>query len=220
MGFTSKILLTLLASIWSVSISAQNYSFDFDSLLEHNPYYAPILKSVADTFGLFEREEPLEFTVATDFKALSKNKHKDLYQEATVIYQIADTLAITRKVRIKPRGEFRLKNCRYAPLRVNVKQTEEIFQLLDDLDKIKLVVPCRSQNVYQTYVFNEFLAYKLYNVITDYSFRVRMLKVYFEPTKGKEEIQHIYTFIIESHKSLAKRTESLPYKLEKVASTH
>ncbi len=220
MGTVLRGLAILLFLSFGHIKSTAQHSYDFDSLLKHNPYYEPVLRAVADTFKLFEDQYPLEFTVSTDLKALAKNKYKDVYQEATVKYQIADTLAITRKVRIKPRGEFRLKNCRYAPLRVNVKETTEIFELLDDLDKIKLVVPCRGLNVHQNYVFNEFLAYKLYNVLTDYSFRVRLIKVDFHDTSGKQEPQSIHTFIIESHKNLAKRTDAFPYELEKASAKH
>ena len=196
------------------------FSYDFDSLLQHNPLFEPVLREVADTFQLFEKEEPLEFTVTTDLKNLIRNKYNDTYQEAVVSYQIADTLAITRKVRVKPRGAFRLKECQYPPLRVNVKKTKEIFEVLDQLDKLKMVVPCKGSGSYQSYLYNEYLAYRLYNVLTDYSFRVRLIKVNYQNTAGKMEVGSAHTFIIESQKSLAHRLESIPIKSEKIGSRY
>ena len=172
---------------------------------------------VFDTFQIFGPEEPLEFTVSTDFRALSKNKLNDEYQEAQVIYQLWDTINISREIRIKPRGVLRLKICSQPPLRVNVKKTKNVFQLLDDLDKLKLVVPCRGISAYQNYIYSEYLAYKLYNVITDNSFRVRMIRVNYYDTGGKVKAGNAYTFIIESHESLAERQQSIPISNEKIS---
>jgi len=194
----------------------QKHSYDFDSLLQANPLFIPILRSVADTFQLFNHETPLEFDVFTDLKLLQKNRYKDVYQEAKIQHQIADTLTITRQVRIKPRGAFRLQECRYPPLRVNVKQTQEVFELLDQLDKLKMVIPCSGTDRHQIYIFNEFLAYKLYNIITEYSFQVRLLKVNYHNTSGKMQAGSAHTFVIESQKSMARRLSSIPIKNEKV----
>ena len=172
---------------------------------------------VMDTFQIFGPDEPLEFTVSTDIKGLSKNKFKDEYQPAKVIYNLWDTISIYREIRIKPRGEFRLKNCSNPPLRVNVKKTQEVFQLLDDFSKLKMVVPCKGGGNYQAYIFTEYLAYKLYNVITDNSFQVRLIRLDYEDTSGKTKPGSAYTFIIESEKALAKRRECIPIKNEKIS---
>lgn len=213
----NRLILTVLISMltaWSPLMCQKVH--DFDSLIQSNPYLEPLLKFAADTFQLFGPEEPLEFTVLTDFKALAKNKFKDEYQDATVMFDVTDTLRITRVVRVKPRGEFRLKNCRYAPLRVNVKKTQEVFDVLDHLDKLKLVVPCSSSDSYQQYIFKEFLAYKLYNIITDCSFKVRLIKVNLKDTGGKVQQQYSYTFLIEDEESLAKRLQAIPLDNERI----
>ncbi len=210
-----RLIITILLTLGIMSSKAQQ-TFDFDSLIQTNPLFEHALRMAADTFQIFGTEEPLEFAVATDFKQLIKNKYKDIYQDAVVKYQVSDSLILTRQVRIKPRGEFRLKKCQYPPLRVNVKKTEEVFGILTDLHKIKMVTPCRGIGSYQEYLYKEYLAYKLYNIITDYSFKVRMLKINYQNTGGKEEIGSVHTFIIEDQNALAKRSEALPIKNEKL----
>ena len=201
-----------------MGLTGQAVRHDFDSLLEHNPLFGEFMRNTFDTFQIFGPDEPLEFTVYSDFRALSKNKFKDEYQQAEVVFQLWDSILISRDIRIKPRGDFRLKNCSQAPLRVNVKKTKQVFQLLDDLNKLKLVVPCKGANIYQDYIFREYLAYKLYNVITDNSFRVRLIKVNYHDTGGKLKPNSAYTFIIESPKSLAERQHSIQIKSEKISS--
>jgi len=193
-------------------VAAQSPHYDFDSLLQHNASFKSIASQVFDTFQIFGPEEPLELTVSTNFRALIKNKYKDEYQQATVIYKLWDSINISREIRIKPRGVLRLKVCSQPPLMINVKKTEKVFQLMDDLDKLKLVVPCKGSNTYQEYIFSEYLIYRLYNIITDNSFRVRMIRLHYFDTGEKLKPGHSYTFIIESHESLAKRQQSMPLK--------
>ena len=45
------------------------------------------------------------------------------------------------------------------------------------LNKVKLVTHCRGANKYDAYVLKEYLAYKIYNELTDYSLRVRLLEI-------------------------------------------
>ena len=196
---------------------AQTPHYDFDSLLQQNTSFQLMAQQVFDTFQIFGPEEPLELTVSTDFRTLTKNKYQDQYQPATVIYNLWDSINISREIRIKPRGVLRLKVCSQPPLWVNVKKTKEVFQLLDDLGKLKLVVPCRGTSAYQQYIYSEYLIYKLYNIITDNSFRARMIRVNYSDTSGKLKPGHSFTFIIESHESLANRQQSMPIKIENLS---
>lgn len=212
------IFITLLiCTTYIGNVNGQTVHYDFDSLLQHNPMFEPMVKIVLDTFELFGPEEPLELTISSDLKALVKNKYKDEYQVANVIYNLWDTINISREIRIKPRGEFRLKNCSNPPLRVNVKKTEEIFELLDGLGKLKMVVPCKGSSYYQSYIFSEYLAYKLYNIITENSFQTRLIKASYFDTSGKVKAGQAYTFIIESEKNLAKRRECVSIDNERVS---
>lgn len=199
---------------------AQQRHYDFDSLLQSSPQFEALAKIVFDTFQIFGPEVPLELTIESDLKGLGKNKYKDEYQPAKVIYDLWDTISVSREIRIKPRGEFRLKNCTNPPIRINVKKTEEVFRLLDDLGKLKMVVPCKGSNTYQNYIFTEYLAYVLYNIITDYSFQVRLVKVNYYDTSEKIKEGEAYTFIIENQKAMAERLESVPVENERMSAKY
>lgn len=213
-------ILVIVIALPGNTIWSQSLYYDFDSLLQHNVHFGPVAKMVFDTFQIFGPEVPLEFSVSTDLKALAKNKYDDEYQTADVIFNLWDTVNISREIRIKPRGEFRLKNCSNPPLRVNVKETEQVFELLDGLSKLKMVVPCKGSTTYQDYILNEYLAYKLYNIITENSFLVRLVKVKYFDTSEKIKAGEAYTFIIESEKAMAERLEAIPIDNEKVGAKY
>lgn len=214
--FKSVSTLAIVAWLCTNPAPGQTAHYDFDSLLQSNPQFEPLARMVFDTFQIFGPQQPLEFTVSTDLKALSKNKYKDEYQPAHVIFNLWDTINISREIRVKPRGEFRLKNCSNPPLRINVKETDEVFELLDGISKLKLVVPCRGSSAYQDYIYTEYLAYKLYNIITENSFKARLIKVHYFDSEGKAKAGEAYTFIIESEKALAERRESIPIENERI----
>jgi hypothetical protein len=71
---------------------------------------------------------------------------------------------------------------------------------------LKLVFPCGKSSNYQQYILMEYLAYKIYNQLTDYSFRVRLMKIKLIDLSDKEPIYDKYGFFIEPDKSFGERT--------------
>jgi hypothetical protein len=69
-----------------------------------------------------------------------------------------------------------------------------------------MVTHCRYGN--EEYLLKEYLIYKLYNVLTDYSFRVRLLKVVYINTYKKSKPIETYAFLIEPTEMLTSRTNS------------
>jgi hypothetical protein len=72
-------------------------------------------------------------------------------------------------------------------------------------------------NTYQNYIFLEYLAYKLYNIVTEYSMQARLAKAYYFDTSKKNRSGEAYTFFIESDKALAKRMECVQIDNERIS---
>jgi len=71
-GSKKILILALVAIIMHIeNVYSQGVHYDFDSLLEHNFQFKPLLSMVMDTLKIFGPDEPLEFTVSTDMRALS-----------------------------------------------------------------------------------------------------------------------------------------------------
>jgi hypothetical protein len=68
-----------------------------------------------------------------------------------------------------------------------------------------MVAPCSSGYEFEQYVLKEFLIYKMFNLITDESFKVRLLNLTIQDSlKAKKHFKE-YAFVIEPSKELAKR---------------
>ncbi len=128
-------------------------------------------------FGLFEGEERLNVSLSFDIAAFMRDKPEDEYLDASIMIftEGADTMAAD--IKVSARGNFRRRNCDFPPLMLNFKDAETGYSDIDALKKVKLVSHCMPDEDYETYVLREYLAYKIYNIVTDYSFRVRLLNI-------------------------------------------
>jgi hypothetical protein len=158
-----------------------------------------------EDFTFFNRSTPLKMELVSDFKKLVRRKFDEEYQEASLNVKISDEIEIRHNIRIKPRGNFRLKNCKNPPIMLNFKKGEFPVANLKNLDKIKLVNTCSDGNRYEEYLLKEYLAYRLYNMITENSFQVCFVKIDFVDTGRNEKVHTNYGFLIEEGDAMAER---------------
>ena len=150
--------------------------------------------------GLFDSNEILEVTLETDFKNLISKKREGKYQPAKLIIK-GNSYAI----RVKTRGNFRLENCGFPPIFLNFSKTEFAANTNENLKKIKLVNACKMQDSYTKLVLREYQIYRAYNLMTDKSFKVRLLNINYVDTSGKMKSVTQYGFVIEEDKVMAER---------------
>jgi len=161
-------------------------------------------------FGLFSNDEVLNLSLRFDVVEYKREKPKDEYMKALLTYHINDKDSINKEIRLKSRGEFRNNFCSFPPIRLNFKKTDFEKEDLKKIEKMKMVTHCNSGN--ETYLFKEYLVYKMFNVLTDYSFRVRLVKVAYINTNEKKKMKPIYSyaFFIEPVEFLAERNKTIP----------
>ena len=188
------------------------------SLLSVFPVYAQEAETVAmtDTLELFNTEDPLHLTLSSDFRNLIKTKFKGKYQPATLTYYLADSTPVEKAVRIQARGEFRRKFCYFPPIKISFKKSNLATEVEHPLKTLKLVTNCKSSKEYEQYVLKEYLTYKLFNALTDSSFKARLARITYVDTSGKMKSRTNYAFFIEHVKHLAARLECLEIESEKV----
>jgi hypothetical protein len=198
-----------VAALFAPTLHAQQY--DFDSLYHASEEFRNQIKVMQDTLDIFNQDQALGITLETDFVNLSKRKHNKEDQEAMLTYGFNDTVQVTRKIKVQPRGNFRLKNCHNPPLQLNLPKKEAAFKQFEEFDKIKMVGNCKNYKTFEQYILAEYLVYKTYNLLTAYSFRVRLLKVHYIDSKGNDnrKPQGTYAFLIEPEKQLARRLEGV-----------
>ena len=167
-----------------------------------------VVDTLNQDFGLFSKEDVLNLSLRFDITHYTRKKPKDEYMNAILTYHINKTDSINKEVRLKSRGEMRNGHCDFPPIRLNFKKTE--FPNAPDLDKIeklKLVTHCEYGN--EENLLKEYLIYKLYNVLTDTSFRVRLVRIEYINTYKKRKPINTYGFFIEPIEILAERVNAI-----------
>lgn len=170
--------------------------------------------AVSDTlpdFGMFTNEDVLQLSLRFNVTEYTRKKPKEEYLDAILTYHISKGDSINKNVRLKSRGEFRNGYCSFPPLLLNFKKTDFSRDDLNKIDKMKVVTHCQSGN--EDILFREYLVYKLYNVLTDSSFRVRLVKINYINTFKQSKTISAYAFFIEPIDLLAERINSIPVDL-------
>jgi hypothetical protein len=165
--------------------------------------------------SLFKKDSMLKLTIITNIDALQKDRGKKSTNHwAKLVYNRKTKGELVIPIKLKPRGNFRkeTRNCSFPPLLVdfNRKKKKSKKGVFDDQDKIKLVTHCQHQD----YIFQEYMVYKMYNLLTDYSFKARVAQITYEDSARKRPSQTKYAFFIEDEESLAKRTKTENFKMK------
>ena len=170
--------------------------------------------SVADTvedFGLFTQDDLLELSLRFDITTYKRKKPKDEYLDAIMTYHISKDDSINKNIRLKTRGEFRNGFCEFPPIVLNFKKTDFTKADLNKLEKVKMVTHCATRN--EEYLFREYLVYKLYNVLTDTSFRARLIRVTYINTFKETRPVSTFAFFIEPLDLVADRIDAIPVEV-------
>jgi hypothetical protein len=194
----TSLIQFFLLTLFIVPVFSQNDSID-------SPL--TVVDTLMQDIGLFSSNDILNLTLRFDITTYQRKKPKEDYLDALLTYHISNTDSINKEIRLKSRGEMRNGYCSFPPIRLNFKNTEFKNKEVGKIDKLKMVTHCQYGN--EDYLFKEYLIYKLYSVLSDYSFRVRLVKVEYINTFKKSKPIKTYAFFIEPIEMLAERTKSI-----------
>jgi|GraSoiStandDraft_4_1057263.scaffolds.fasta_scaffold02034_7 hypothetical protein len=151
----------------------------------------------------FEDDKLVTLDLSTDLKGLVSDKKKETWQLANVSFHFPDSTVISEEIKLTARGEFRRKECFIPSIKFDFRNPGS--PRLAKLGKLKLVVGCGMRSADEKLILREFLVYKIYNLFTPMSFRVRLLRINYNDTRGKIKRYTQYGFLIEDVDDVAKR---------------
>ncbi len=168
---------------------------------------------------LFGSDTLIELSITTNIKDLIRDTGKKRkYHQARLSYQLGDSI-VSMLVQLKTRGRFRKnKNvCGFPPLRIKFNKASSSYTLFHGQDKLKIVGHCRNNNSrFQQMVFQEYLIYKAYQILSPESFRVRLARVTYKDSAKEIKNLNEYVFFIEDFEKMAKRNGKIPIYKERI----
>lgn len=156
-----------------------------------------------DSVKFFSDEQLIEMSLTTDIKTLQSEKKIDVFQDADVTVRFPDSSVVTEKISLGARGHFRREFCTIPPLMLKFKGPGS--PKLSPLGKLKLVIGCGNKADDEQLILKEYLAYKIYNLLEEKSFRVRLIRVTYIDSRNKMRPFTQYAFMIEDDDDMAAR---------------
>ena len=157
----------------------------------------------------FQSDNIINISLKFDIKDFIRTKHKGEYHNAQFTLYHQDSITVDKEIRVRARGVARRSHCYLPPIKLNFKETGFDNDTLSDISSLKLVTHCKNSKLYDQYLFKEFLVYRMYNLLTDSSFRVKLLHIDYIDSKDKMKPMAKYGFIIESNDHLADRLQGV-----------
>ena len=155
-------------------------------------------------FDYLIRDSITVLDMSADFRTLRRQKYQEDYYEGVLSFRNRVGKVETFQVAFRTRGKSRKKHCHYPPLKLKFKKKELRAKGFDKLNKYKVVCQCNRGKRYQQALLREYLAYKVYNLISPFSFRVHLFEInYIDGQAHGSEKQ--YAFLLEPVKALEKR---------------
>lgn len=161
----------------------------------------------AETTGIFQAlnyQEMVKVEITTDLDSLLNTKKTEDEIPATFAFEDAAKQDQTWKVKLQVRGKFRRRICQFPPLRLTFPKKELTAKGLNAHNDLKLVVHCLDNEAGDEYVLREYLAYKLYQVISAESYKVQLLRVKYKDIKKKQTFTR-YGILLEDEDDLSER---------------
>lgn len=179
------------------------------------PFYLTLLAQAPNelsTMSLLDRMQQDEMPyleITTNINALFADWRVQNYHWGNAKLSFSDGEEIEEDVSLKIRGKYRSKNCKNPPIKLKYSNKSLKLQNFKKLNEFKLVYPCKSNKDYQKFVWKEYLIYKLYNELTDYSFRVQLLDLGLTDSLSRKSDYQFKGFLIEDQEELIYRMGAL-----------
>jgi ATP:ADP antiporter, AAA family len=206
---------------WSAARTALPYRRSFATMLVTGAVVIGVSGSAPAEAGgapLFETAAPLELEISIDMKALCRSPARKGCADAPATLVYTDQAGGERRISasVRPRGRWRSEagNCRLPPLFVTLEGATD-STVFEGLTVLPLTTPCRWSRQYEQYVLKEYLAYRIYNQLTDKSLRVRLAHITWHDTSRRSKPIVRYGFFAEHFDVLARRSEAAVWATEK-----
>ena len=157
-----------------------------------------------DETYIFNIKSIVEMSIMADMSHLINNREIQALPAKVVLN--FDNTELELNATVEVRGNFRrdANNCDFPPLRLRFKDSEIKGTVLDGNHNLKIVTHCKNKSSqFLQYIAKELTAYKIYNLISPYSLKVKMVNITYIDEQNKINPIQNQAFIIEDIDKLA-----------------
>jgi hypothetical protein len=154
---------------------------------------------------LFESDSVLEVTLSAPWRDIVRHEDVPGPYPATIEFTDDSGERVSLPLTVERRGLTRQRVCEFPPIKLRFEKGVAKGTVFRGQKSIKMVTHCDKGSRYQQYYVKEMLAYRIYNLITDFSFRVRPLSISYQDSERGSKQDPRFAFLIEDDSDVAKR---------------
>lgn len=155
---------------------------------------------------LFEDPGVIEVVLTGPWKTVKRNVKDDVLYPVKLSYEGADGQQHVLDAEVAPRGiTRRLRVCKFPPLKIHFDKDKTKGTEFRGNKSLKLVTYCQVNTKYEQYYVKEFLVYRIYNLLTELSFRVRPMIIEYKDSEDEDDSITRFSFLIEDVDDVAER---------------
>lgn len=166
-----------------------------------------VAQEVGEALPLFNDHSVIDVTIEAPLTTLIEERSDEDYLDGTFSYTTTSGETGSFDLKLRARGRFRLQEstCNFPPVRLNFRKKQVKDTIFDGQDKLKLVAHCQQNKPsFEQLVLREYLVYRFMQVLSDKSFRVRLMHINWIDTEGNNgRVRH--GFVIEDDDDVAER---------------
>ncbi len=195
-GFTHGLMALVFCLVTTVA-SGQSSLLERDSDIER-----------------FTTEYPLQLTLYASFDLFEQQFDTETYMPAKIKYTDSEGVLRTKKVKVKSRGVYRKSICQLPPIKIKFTDKDYGVDVFDNAGSMKLVNQCDQTNAYNQYVLKEYMCYKIYESLTEQSFKTFLIDLTVVNADNSDEHYSSLAFFIENESKMARRNNCVVIKTE------
>lgn len=158
-----------------------------------------------DLFDILDGKQFVSVTLFLNLDSLLNNRFNEDKIQGTFSYKQTDGKVLKLSVKVNLRGKFRRRMCGFPPLKLNFNKTELNENKLSKADEYKLVTHCLEGEEGEINIIKEYLVYQLYQQLSPFSYRSKLLKITYQDTKSDQKVVGM-AILLEDKSTFEKRT--------------
>ncbi len=157
---------------------------------------------------LFQSHEPLSLRISAPFSQFIRGRGSERpYVPAMLTFTDENGAERQLELKIRVRGKSRAnpETCSFPPLMLNFSRKKLDGTPFADENKLKLVTHCQNKSAYENYVRLEYLNYRVFQLFTDHSVRVRLAQINYRDSENDKDLGVHTAFFLEDSGRMARR---------------
>lgn len=147
-------------------------------------------ENIKETSPLFRSKSNLTLKLTYSKKEILDLTNDSTYIKSKISYLENGDKSINMDVELRARGHYRRRHCYYVPLWLKINEKTAKGTVFEREKKLKIVLPCLKSKKSNDHVIKEYLAYKIYEVLSPYYFETKLVPLDLEEKVNNKKIDH------------------------------